>query len=156
MTTPRQVSPTAPRLRAAEREDLDAVVGLLGVAGLPTAGLSATLADFYVAEQGGRIVGAIGLEPYGAAALLRSAVVEPAFRGSGVGEAMIRRILDHAGARGMSEVFLLTTTAERYFPRFGFVEIAREDVPRAVQGSLEFSEACPDSAVVMRLELSTI
>lgn len=123
---------------------------------MPTAGLSATLADFYVAEQGGRIVGAIGLEPYGAAALLRSAVVEPAFRGSGVGEAMIRRILDHAGARGMSEVFLLTTTAERYFPRFGFVEIAREDVPRAVQGSLEFREACPDSAIAMRVGLSTI
>ena len=52
-------------------------------------------------------------------------------------------------------MYLLTTTAERYFARFGFVQIARDDVPGAVQQSVEFREACPASAVVMRTELST-
>ena len=67
-----------------------------------------------------------------------------------MGEALVRRILDYANDQGISEVYLLTTTAERYFPRFGFVQVAREDVPDTVRGSIEFREACPASAVAMR------
>ena len=52
-----------------------------------------------------------------------------------------------SGARG---VYLLTTTAERYFPSFGFERIARDGRTRRVTGSVEFREACPASAVVMR------
>jgi len=131
------------------------VASLLEAAALPTAGLTPTLSDFYVAEDRGRVVGAMGIEPYAQAALLRSAVVDPALRRSGIGEALVRRILEHARERGATEVFLLTTTAERYFPRFGFTQIARENVPSAVRESVEFREACPASAVVMRTQLFT-
>lgn len=154
MTTPGRVSRTTASLRPAATGDFNPLVGLLEASGLPTAGLTAALDDFYVAEYEGRVVGAVGLEPYGASALLRSAVVDPALRGSGIGEALVRRILEHARERGISELFLLTTTAERYFPRFGFSPIARDDVPGAVRESVEFREACPASAVVMRAELS--
>jgi amino-acid N-acetyltransferase len=51
-------------------------------------------------------------------------------------------------------VFLLTTTAERFFPRFGFEEIARDEVPASVQASVEFQSACPASAIVMRKRLA--
>ncbi len=131
------------------------MASLLEAAALPTAGLTPTLSDFYVAEDRGRVVGAMGIEPYAQAALLRSAVVDPALRRSGIGEALVRRILEHARERGATEVFLLTTTAERYFPRFGFTQIARENVPSAVRESVEFREACPASAVVMRTQLFT-
>jgi amino-acid N-acetyltransferase len=47
-------------------------------------------------------------------------------------------------------VFLLTTTAERFFPKFGFEQIDREQVPASVQQSVEFQSACPASAIVMR------
>lgn len=50
-------------------------------------------------------------------------------------------------------VYLLTTTADRYFPRFGFERIARADVPASVQTSIEFTSACPTSATVMRKQL---
>jgi amino-acid N-acetyltransferase len=143
------------RVRVAASEDFDSLVGLLEAATLPTAGLPSSLGDFFVAEDQGRVVGAIGIEPYGQAALLRSAVVDPAFRSSGIGHALVRRVFDHARDRGITELILLTTTAERYFARFGFVRIAREDVPRAVRESVEFREACPASAAVMRIELST-
>jgi amino-acid N-acetyltransferase len=146
---------TTANLRPAASRDFDSLVGLLKASALPTAGLPPKLSDFYVAEHGGRIVGGIGIEPYGRAALLRSAVVDPAFRGSGIGEALVRRILEHAGQHGITDVFLLTTTAERYFPRFGFAQIARDDVPATVADSVEFREACPASAVVMRTVLST-
>jgi amino-acid N-acetyltransferase len=52
-------------------------------------------------------------------------------------------------------VFLLTTTAEKFFPRFGFEQIAREDVPPSVQASVEFTSACPTSAIVMRKRLTS-
>jgi choline dehydrogenase-like flavoprotein len=50
-------------------------------------------------------------------------------------------------------VFLLTTTAEGFFPRFGFEQITRDEVPPSVRGSVEFQSACPASAIVMRRQL---
>jgi amino-acid N-acetyltransferase len=137
-------------VRTATDGDFAEVMALLRSAGLPEAGVEPGLAGFYVAEAEGRIVGAVGLEPYGKDALLRSAVVDPAARGTGIGVALVERILDHARKRGVRGVYLLTTTAERWFPRFGFERITREDVPATVQASIEFREACPASAVVMR------
>ena len=129
------------------------MIRLLQAAALPTDGVPATLHDFYVAEAHGRIVGAIGLEQYCDDALLRLAVVDPGVRGAGIGEALVRRVLDHARTRGVRDVYLLTTTAEHYFPRFGFQRIDRQEVPVGVQASVEFREACPASAVAMRRPL---
>jgi amino-acid N-acetyltransferase len=58
--------------------------------------------------------------------------------------------LEQADAAGIEEVYLLTTTAEKYFPRFGFNRTARSAVPEAVKASAEFQGACPDTAVVMK------
>jgi amino-acid N-acetyltransferase len=141
---------TRVRVRPATGGDFDAVVGLLRDARLPLAGVPGTLTGFYVAEDQGRVVGAIGLELHGPDGLLRSAVVDPGARGTGIGLALVDRILDRARERGLGAVYLLTTTAERYFPRFGFIRITRDDVPDHVKASVEFHEACPASAVVMR------
>jgi amino-acid N-acetyltransferase len=142
------------RLRPASSADFAAVIRLLENASLPTLGVTGTLADFLVAERGDRIVGAIGMERYGPAALLRSAVVESNGRGSGIGRKLVESLLTGAEASGVREMYLLTTTAEHYFPRFGFRAIARTDVPAGVQASAEFREACPASAVVMRKSLA--
>jgi amino-acid N-acetyltransferase len=138
-------------VRSATAADYPAVIALLEVAGLPTAGVPSTLADFFVADSGNGLAGAIGLERYGSGALLRSAVVRPGDQGTGVGAALVRAVLDRAREGGMQEIYLLTTTAERWFPRFGFRPIAREQVPDAVRESVEFREACPASAAVMRV-----
>ncbi len=137
-------------IRVATPGDFAGVVALLQAADLPTAGLKLSLADFLVAEEGGRVIGAIGLELYGDRALLRSAVVEAGSRGLGLGHDLVESLLERAGARGVQEVYLLTTTAERYFPRFGFVRISRSDVAPSVRASQEFRGACPDSAIAMR------
>ena len=136
--------------RGARSGDLPEVLALLRKAELPTAGVSETFADFFVAEQDGRLIGAAGLEIYGPSALLRSVVVEDEWRGSGVGGRLIDRALGKAKERGIEDVFLLTTTAENYFPRFGFACVGREEVSPGVKASLEFQGACPASAVVMR------
>lgn len=140
----------AARIRLAAVSDAPALCDLLRAASLPLDGLPDSLEHFHVAEGPTGIVGAVGLEMYGPVALLRSAVVHPALRGHGVGEALITTALQYAEDRGVEDIVLLTTTAERWFPRFGFSRIGREDVPEAVQASAELRGACPASAVVMR------
>lgn len=109
--------------------------------------------DFIVAEREGELVGVAGLEVYGASALLRSVAVEDSWRGSGVGRTLIDRALEQARQAGIEDVFLLTTTAEHYFPRFGFSCVNRDSVNPGVQASIEFQEACPTSAIIMRKSL---
>jgi amino-acid N-acetyltransferase len=137
-------------IRLAAPGDFAGVVRLLEAADLPTAGLARSLPDFLVAEERGRVVGAAGLEIYGDCALLRSAVVEAGRRGSGVGVDLVESLLRRAGTRGVREIYLLTTTAEHFFPRFGFFRIPRDVVAAPVRASEEFRGACPDSAIAMR------
>lgn len=137
-------------LRTAQARDLPAVLGLLEHAHLPSAGVPEALPHFVVAENRGQLVGVAGLELYGESALLRSVAVEESWRGTGVGQTLIERALSLTRERGIRDVFLLTTTAEHYFPRFGFACVSRDSVSEAVQASAEFKGACPASAVVMR------
>jgi amino-acid N-acetyltransferase len=58
-----------------------------------------------------------------------------------------------ARSGGARELYLLTTTAEGYFPRLGFERIARDELPAALAASEELRGACPASAVTMRLRL---
>jgi amino-acid N-acetyltransferase len=139
------------QLRQAASDDLPSILTLLEGSNLPTQGVDArALPDFIVAERDRRLVGVVGLEIYRESALLRSAAVDPNWRSTGVGRALIEGALDLSRERGIHDVFLLTTTAEHYFPRFGFCCVNRESVPEAVRASVEFQGACPVSAVVMR------
>ncbi|MGQ0646665.1 MAG: arsenic resistance N-acetyltransferase ArsN2 [Gemmatimonadaceae bacterium] len=143
------------RIRAATAEDLKAVSRLLEAARLPVDGLEDQFGPAYaVAELDGQIVGAEGVERYADAGLLRSAVVAAEFRGRGLGDDLTRNRLDWARDSGLREVWLLTTTAADYFPRFGFERAERHAAPVAVRSSREFREACPASAVAMRLDLT--
>jgi amino-acid N-acetyltransferase len=149
LVTPNQQQVT---LRPATRADLPTVEHLLRTLGLPTAGVAEWVEHFWIADHGGTAVGVVGVEQYGDEALLRSLAVDPSWRSAGLGRALIDAALRAARAAGAQEMYLLTTTAEHYFPRFGFVRIGRDDVSGAVLQSVEFREACPASAVVMRTE----
>jgi amino-acid N-acetyltransferase len=137
-------------IRVAAPGDFAGVVRLLEAAELPTAGLEPTLPDFLVAEESGRVVGVVGLEVYGDCALMRSAAVDAGRRGSGLGIDLVESLLRRATMRGVREIYLLTTTAEHFFPRFGFLTIPRGEVAPAVRASEEFRGACPDTAIAMR------
>ena len=148
--------PNAFIIRVAKADDLAEVRDLLTAAHLPLDGLEDQFADGYaIAEVDGKIIGVEGIETYGAFGLLRSAVVDARWRGQGVGDALTRDRLLWARSRGLRDVYLLTTTAAEYFPRHGFLRVDRTSAPPAVQRSREFAEACPQSAVAMRLALHT-
>jgi len=138
------------RVRRAGVADLDQVVSLVRSQGLPLDGLRDHLAMILVASDDSDIVGSAAVEMYADGALLRSVAVTPARQGHGVGRKLTEAAVQLAADHGASVVFVLTTTAERYFPKLGFERIDRGDVPQGVRGSVEFTSACPMSAVVLQ------
>ena len=142
-------------IREATHEDLPRVIELLHSSSLPTAGVAEALSGFLVAEREGSIIGSVGIESCGdRVALLRSTAVRDEWRGRGLGRRLVERAIAAAKADGVDALYLLTTTAERYFPSFGFERVERSDVPEAVRATEEFSSACPATASVMALQLS--
>lgn len=143
-----------PSIEPARPDQLAAIVALLSASGLPPEGLAEHLECALVARDGAAVVGSAALECYGAAALLRSVAVAPAYRGQGLGQALVGATLELARRRGVQSLVLLTTSAPAFFPRFGFRPASRAEVPQALLQSAEFTHLCPASATVMQVLLS--
>ena len=135
--------------------DYEPIVRLLEAQQLPIDGLRDHLPTTLVARDAGVIVGSAALEVYRDGALLRSVAVATARQGTGLGRDLTDAAIQLAQTLRISALYLLTTTADRYFPRFGFERIERTDVPASVQASVEFASACPASAIVMRKRLQS-
>jgi amino-acid N-acetyltransferase len=142
-----------PSIARAQSSDAAAIRALLEAQQLPVDGLSDHLQTLLVAKLNGTVVGSAGLELHTEGALLRSVAVTPDHQGQHLGGDLTSAAIDLARTMGAPAIYLLTTTAEGYFPRFGFERIQRADVPSGVQTSVEFTSACPASAVVMRKTL---
>ena len=141
-------------IRAATPGDIDDVEAALRDSELPLDGLRDQFGEGYaVAEAGGSVIGVEGIEVHGDDGLLRSAAVVSSWRGRGVGDALTRDRIEWARRHRLRSLYLLTTTAGDYFPRFGFTAADRESAPQAVRASREFSEACPSTALFMTLSL---
>ena len=134
--------------------DANAILSLLDRTHLPKDGLVDHLRTALVARRGREIVGSAALEVYADGALLRSVAVDPREQGTGLGRRLTEAAAAKALALGVPALYLLTTTAEGFFPKFGFARIGRSEVPASVQQSIEFRSACPASAVVMRKRLT--
>ena len=135
----------------ATADDLDDIKALLVATGLPTAGVDEHWKTFIVARDGHDIVGCGGAEAYQLAALIRSVAVRTDYRSNGVGRRLVRQLIDRLASRGLREFYLLTTTAEEYFKKRGFKTVDRDEVHPQLLASREFQDACPASAICMRL-----
>jgi amino-acid N-acetyltransferase len=144
------------KIRAARSDDLDAIKELLEANGLPFSDVNAALLNsFLLAEDGdGTVVGSVGLERFGNNALLRSLVVTPAARKDGLGGNLVARAEDVARGSGVSELWLLTTTAADFFRRASYVVVDRAAAPVEVQVSAQFAALCPASAVCLKKKLN--
>ena len=144
-----------PPVRPARHGDFAAIRVLLSAAGLPTEDLdTATALRLWVATDGPLIAGAIGLESYGTAGLLRSLIVAPSHRKHGLGSALIEAVEREARADGAKLLVLLTQTAEPFFGRLGYQATERGRVPAEIKRSAEFASLCPASAVCMTKSLA--
>jgi N-acetylglutamate synthase-like GNAT family acetyltransferase/2-polyprenyl-3-methyl-5-hydroxy-6-metoxy-1,4-benzoquinol methylase len=135
-------------LERAQPADVPAIQALLQEAGLPS-DIAAQAGEFLVARHAGRIVGCIGMEPAGAAALFRSLAVAPAYRGLGLSHRLFEALELRARGRGVEEAYLLTQTIEPLALRWGFRRVERSQVPPVVLQTSEFRGACCTSAAAM-------
>ena len=127
-----------------------AVKTLLDAAQLPIADITPEhMEHFFGAWEGSSLAGVVGIEPFGTTALLRSLTVAELKRCSGLGAALLAQAEEYAMGQGIRSMFLLTTTAEPYFEKHGYSYIVREEVPAAIQNTVEFTSLCPGSAVLM-------
>ncbi len=141
-------------IRAASAADFDAAIALLARAKLPVADLSAaSVSEFLVASIDHSFAGLIGLELYGAIGLLRSLVVDPAFRSAGLGRVLVAALEAQATSQGVNELWLLTIDADTWFRGLGYDERQRDQAPDAIAQTAEFVTLCPGDAVLMRKTL---
>ncbi|KYH27246.1 N-acetylglutamate synthase [Halalkalicoccus paucihalophilus] len=134
-------------LVAANGSNREYAVSLLEASGLP---IDLDGAEVYVARRGGNRVGCGGLEVHGSDALLRSIAVDSVVRGEGYGSEITDRLCAIAADRGVSGLYLLTTTAAGFFENRSFERIDRERVPDPIARTSQFTTTCPASATCMR------
>ena len=140
-------------IHAAKPTDLPDILALLKAAALPVAGIENHVETALVAKESERLLGCAAVEVYGQVGLLRSVAVDAGRRGEGLGEELTKAALELARKSGVRDIYLLTTTASHFFPRFGFTAIPRAELDPALQQSEELRGACPASALAMRAAL---
>jgi len=109
---------------------------------------------FFEFSRDGETVGWGGFETHGTDGLLRSMVVDPAYRSKGVG-AEVLRVIEAIGAeQGIARFHLLTTTASGFFEQQGYAVNQRDSAPPLISQTEQFRRLCPGSACYMCKALS--
>lgn len=142
------------RVGPASAQDLIAIRALLERSGLPSRDLESARPEFAVIHQDDEVIAAGALQRFGTSALLRSVVVAPDLRRSGLGRSVVRELERLARAAGVGRLVLLTETAADFFAHQGFRTIERSSAPEDMQASEEFRSLCPSSAICMGKNLA--
>ncbi len=88
-----------------------------------------TIRSYTLALEDDELVGFAALHIYSPeVAEVRSLVIKEAYRGKGVGKALIAKLEDEGRALGLKRILTLTYQKE-FFEKNGFVEIPKEDIP---------------------------
>jgi len=141
------------RIQPSQDSHFPDIIRLLKINDLDSTDLNNDNVQLFTGVADGALAGIIGLELYKNIGLLRSLAVKNAFRDQSLGEKLIEYVFKRCRADGIGELYLLTTTAAKYFTKHGFQEIDRVDVPDEIKRTSQFSEFCPSTATVLMLNL---
>ncbi len=135
-------------VREASHADFTAIKELLHANALSSEGIYAPGAVYLVAVgQSGTVLGTIGLELSGRAALLRSAAVQPEFHGNGLGRQLTYKAFDKAKECGVRTVYLFSTDAGNYWRRFGFESVPVDEIARVLPNSAQVQSYSADGSL---------
>lgn len=135
-------------------EQLVEIKQLLSACELPTSDIASSNSFlFFGCHSDAKLVGVIGLEIYGPAALLRSLAVAPSHRNHGLGRSLVGFAEAQAAPLGVESLYLLTNTAEGYFSKLGYSPASREDAPSSIKATMQYSSLCPASSAFMSKRL---
>jgi N-acetylglutamate synthase-like GNAT family acetyltransferase len=80
--------------------------------------------------------------------------VDAAWRGQGIGTALIEHVLTEAALAALDTVVILTARARGFFARFGFREVSAGEVPDPVARAVARGDAPTSAAIPMQLRLA--
>ena len=135
-------------LHLLDADDAGLIAALQGE-GLPEPGAG----RYFRADDDSALAGYVGLEGEGRDLLLRSLVVSAHRKAQGLGSRILTAAEAVASDMGGERLHLLTTTAEPFFIRRGFVAADREAAPEAIRRTGEFTDICPASAAYLTKDL---
>ena len=135
-------------LHLVDSTDVDLIAALRGE-NLPEPGTG----RYFSADHYGAVIGYVGLEGERRDLLLRSLVVLADQKARGLGSRVLAAAETTAGDLGAARLHLLTTTAEPFFTRRGFVAADRATAPAAIRQTREFADVCPASAAYLTRDL---
>lgn len=127
-------------------------INLLKINNLPTEDIDANVELFGIFEDE-KLIATAGLEKYESIGLLRSVSTMLEVRGKGFGKIITAETENYALQNGISEMYLLTTTAKDFFAKDGYALVNREGVPEEIKQTKQFSSVCPSSATIMKKDL---
>jgi amino-acid N-acetyltransferase len=132
------------------RPPRSAAAALLESQGLPVSDITDEhLEHFFFVGSDGSPTGLVGIELYGADALLRSLVVGESARGNRLGSTLVEYAEQYAATKGVRSIYLLTSTGEAFFKRLGYHWIDRSRAPPSIKETREFAGLCPASSAFM-------
>jgi len=136
------------RLRPGRPEDQAVIRRMVHQARLNPLGLH--WSRFWVVEVAGRVVGAVQIRQHrDGSRELASLVVDPAWRGRGLGSMMVRALL----AQEPGPLYLICRTElEGFYQRFGFQRVSRPAMPPFFRWVDRLARWLRRSVVVMRWE----
>lgn len=120
---------------------------------LPYQDLISSGVSLLVALDGDTIAGCIGLEQIGSDGLLRSFAVADAYKNKGVGSTLFNKLIEKSRFDNVETLHLLTTTAEKYFSKKGFITTDRMHAPHVIRMTSEFASICPSNSTYMNMHL---
>ena len=130
------------------------IAQLLSSCELPVSDIAASESlVFFGCRNSSYLTGVVGLELYETVALLRSLAVAPSSRTQGLGSELVTFAEEYARSIGAESLFLLTTTAESFFLRLGYLPTSRKDAPPSIRSTAQFSGLCPSSSSFMSKNL---
>ncbi|HMP29019.1 MAG TPA: arsenic resistance N-acetyltransferase ArsN2 [Saprospiraceae bacterium] len=142
------------KYRSASEAEINQIIDLLKNVALPYSDLTDSKVTFIVATNTNQeLIGAIGVEIYGADGLLRSFAVNKRYKNIGIGHQLLSHMLAKCANEGLSHLHLLTNTAKDFFLKRGFYILDRISAPESIQSTQEFSLLCPSSAIYMTKQL---
>ena len=124
-------------IRPATPVDYAAISRLLRDAHMVPAIYDAPSVWWVAVDTQGCVIGAIGVEPDAHSWLLRSTVIDPALRQSGIGKQLVATVESAARSTGIGTLFCFGTDVGDYWARRGFAEVPVDvlclHVPHAAQ-----------------------
>ncbi len=127
---------------------------ILKTANLMTEDIDLDTHQLYGEFKDNSLAAVAALEVYDNNALLRSVAVDRKYKNAGYGKLIVKNVEAMAFQNGISQVYLLTETAAKFFNKLGYLQIDRISVPNVILETTQFAELCPQSAVCMTKKLN--